>query len=400
MRQKTSDRQPSSLRTCIAALLLLLVLCLGSSVPVSAKAYYVKQSDTTVSLTSSKTGWVKIGTGYYFYNSKHRLIRGFFKYRGEYYYSVKSGKRYGGWVTTKTGKTYYFRKGTGVMLRSRWAGDGKYYYYFGADGVMARNTTIGKYRVDSKGRRIITSSEKPTIKQSGNNYSYSSSTLRISLKLKSTHGVSYWVAHIKTKSPKQLKSALSYGTYGGTRQTTSSAVSSNGGIIGINGSAFDYGTGNPSPKGMCIKNGRIYADYATSYITMAVKSDGTMYTPRVSSTGNMLLKAGVKDTYNFGPILINNGVPQPAIAETNKYYPRSAVGMVKPNEYVIVVTNTGNYSGLNHTDLVRIFQTYNCQYAYNLDGGGSATLYFNGKVMNKLIGGTQRPCADFLYFTR
>ena len=41
-----------------------------------------------------------------------------------------------------------------------------------------------------------------------------------------------------------------------------------------------------------------------------------------------------------------------------------------------------------------------CTYAYNLDGGGSATLYFNGKVMNKLIGNTQRPCADFLYFTR
>ena len=40
------------------------------------------------------------------------------------------------------------------------------------------------------------------------------------------------------------------------------------------------------------------------------------------------------------------------------------------------------------------------QFAYNLDGGGSATLYFNGKVMNKLIGNTQRPCADFLYFTR
>ena len=397
---KTSDRRSKSSGLFLTALLLLLMLSFGSSVSVSAKAYYVKKADTTVSLTSTKTGWVKIGTGYYFYNSKHRLIRGFFKYRGEYYYSLKSGKRYGGWVTTTSGKTYYFRKGTGAMLRGRWGYDGKYYYYFYSNGVMARNTTIGNYQVDSKGRRIVSTAEKPVIKQSGNNYSYSTSTLRISLKLKATHGVSYWVAHIKTQSPKQLRSALSYGTYGGTRQTTSSAVSSNGGIIGINGSAFDYGTGNPSPKGMCIKNGRVYADYATSYITMAVKSDGTMYTPKVSSTGSMLLKAGVKDTYNFGPILINNGVPQPAIAETNKFYPRSAVGMVKPNEYVIVVTNTGNYSGLNHTDLVNIFQAYGCRYAYNLDGGGSATLYFNGKVMNKLIGGTQRPCADFLYFTR
>ena len=50
--------------------------------------------------------------------------------------------------------------------------------------------------------------------------------------------------------------------------------------------------------------------------------------------------------------------------------------------------------------MVDIFKSYGCTYAYNLDGGGSATLYFNGKVMNKLIGNTQRPCADFLYFTR
>ena len=55
---------------------------------------------------------------------------------------------------------------------------------------------------------------------------------------------------------------------------------------------------------------------------------------------------------------------------------------------------------LNHWDMVNIFKSYGCTYAYNLDGGGSATLYFNGKVMNKLIGNTQRPCADFLYFTR
>lgn len=86
--------------------------------------------------------------------------------------------------------------------------------------------------------------------------------------------------------------------------------------------------------------------------------------------------------------------------KSEKYYPRTAVGMVKPNDYVLLVTDTGSYNGLNHWDMVDIFKSYGCTYAYNLDGGGSATLYFNGKVMNKLIGNTQRPCADFLYFTR
>ena len=197
-----------------------------------------------------------------------------------------------------------------------------------------------------------------------------------------------------------LKSVLSNGTYGGSRQTTSDAVSSNGGIIGVNGSAFDYGTGKPSPLGMCIKNGIIYGDYMTSYSVMAVKKDGTIYTPAQGLMGKNLLAAGVKDTYNFGPVLIKDGEAQLPWAETEKYYPRTAVGMVKPNDYVLLVTDTGSYNGLNHWDMVNIFKSYGCTYAYNLDGGGSATLYFNGKVMNKLIGNTQRPCADFLYFTR
>ena len=56
----------------------------------------------------------------------------------------------------------------------------------------------------------------------------------------------------------------------------------------------------------------------------------------------------MKDTYNFGPILIKDGRAQPAWSETAKYYPRTAVGMVKPGIYVLLVTDTGSYAGLNH----------------------------------------------------
>ena len=133
---------------------------------------------------------------------------------------------------------------------------------------------------------------------------------------------------------------------------------------------------------------------------MAVKWDGTIYTPEVGLLGDELLAQGVKDTYNFGPVLIKDGVPQEPWAETAKYYPRTAVGMVTPGRYILLVTDTGKYTGLNHWDLVDIFSSYGCTYAYNLDGGGSATLYYNGQVMNKLINNYQRPCGDFLYFTR
>jgi exopolysaccharide biosynthesis protein len=408
---------------------------------------YVKQSNTNVSITSSKTGWQKIGNYYYFYNSKGRLLCGSIKYKGYYYYSTPNGRRYTGWITL-SGHKYYYNRKNGAMFRNRWATGtkftyyfndsgwaiastwltyngsryyfnsdstmatgwkkiGSYYYYFSKSsnnpGVMAKSTWVGNYYVDANGRRTSQtkpSSDTPVVTQNGDNYTYTSPTLNIELKRQSVHGVYYWVAHIKTKSATQLKSALSYGTYGGTRQTTSSAVSAAGGIIGVNGSAFDYSSGKPSPLGMCIKNGVIYGDYLTSYSVMAVKNNGIIYTPAQGLTGQDLLNAGVKDTYNFGPIIINNGSTQLPWAETEKYYPRTAIGMVSANDYVLLVTDTGNYSGLNHWDMATIFHSYGCQYAYNLDGGGSSTLYFNGKVMNKLIGDYQRPCADFLYFTR
>ena len=80
---------------------------------------------------------------------------------------------------------------------------------------------------------------------------------------------------------------------------------------------------------MCIKKRIIYGDYMTSYSVMAVKKDGTIYTPAQGLMGKNLLAAGVKDTYNFGPVLIKDGEAQLPWAETEKYYPRTAVGMVK-----------------------------------------------------------------------
>ena len=45
---------------------------------------------------------------------------------------------------------------------------------------------------------------------------------------------------------------------------------------------------------MCIKNGIIYGDYMTSYSVMAVKKDGTIYTPAQGLMGKNLLAAAVR----------------------------------------------------------------------------------------------------------
>ena len=121
----------------ICFLFLIFTMC---SSPVWA-ASYVKASNTTVSITSKKHGWVKRGKDYYFYNSKGKLLWGKITYKGQRYYSTKNGKRYTGWLKSG-GKRYYYNRKNGIMFRNRWATGTKYSYYFNKSGVAIANRWI------------------------------------------------------------------------------------------------------------------------------------------------------------------------------------------------------------------------------------------------------------------
>ena len=76
----TNMKEKLFFRKLAVFLMLTLFLAAGtfmSTASVQAAAY-VKQNETSVSITSKKTGWQKIGGDYYFYNSKGRLICGSF----------------------------------------------------------------------------------------------------------------------------------------------------------------------------------------------------------------------------------------------------------------------------------------------------------------------------------
>lgn len=336
-----------------------------------------------------KGGWQRIGGKWYYYTKSGRKKTGWITYKGDRYFLNSKGIMETKWTSIKK-KNYYFAN-TGTLKKNVWVKKGKYYYYVNSKGIMDASRRMNTSNVDT-----------------ATYMEYVSNTLSVKIDKKHQYDSVYWVAKIKTKNPKQLRSAMSYGTYGGARQLTSEAVRSNGGIIGVNGSAFSYSTGKPSPLGMCIKDGVIYGNYATSYSVMAVKKDGTIFTPPLGLWGEDLVRMGVKDTYNFGPILINNGQAQPIDMQnfplTSYKYARTVVGMVRPNEYVLLVADAdrnGVYSkGLNHYEMIAELQRMGCRYAYNLDGGGSVTLYYDGRVLNRPSDGPERPCADFLYFTK
>ena len=53
------------------------------------------------------------------------------------------------------------------------------------------------------------------------------------------------------------------------------------------------------------------------------------------------------------------------------------------------------------TEFAQMFVDAGATLAYNLDGGGSATMYFKGAVINQPSqGGTDRATSDILYIAR
>jgi exopolysaccharide biosynthesis protein len=64
--------------------------------------------------------------------------------------------------------------------------------------------------------------------------------------------------------------------------------------------------------------------------------------------------------------------------------PRTSIGMVEPLHYVIIVGNgrTNDSKGLTLYQLAQALAYEGCKVGYNLDGGGSSTLWFKGEVIN------------------
>jgi exopolysaccharide biosynthesis protein len=76
------------------------------------------------------------------------------------------------------------------------------------------------------------------------------------------------------------------------------------------------------------------------------------------------------------------------------------VGVITENHLVFVVVdgrNEGYSKGVTMTELADIMTSLGATTAYNLDGGGSATMYFNGEVINQPSNGGERATSDILY---
>ena len=195
-----------------------------------------------------------------------------------------------------------------------------------------------------------------------------------------------YVADVQLKSADYLKTALAQGAYGkNVTDETSSIAQGVGAILAINGDY--YGS---QEKGYVIRNGVLYRSTAVSgKQDLVIYKDGSF---EIITEGEVsaeeLLANGAMQVLSFGPGIVENGKVSVSssyeVAKAMNSNPRTAIGIIDDLHYVFVVSDgrTSESEGLSVYQLAQFMQSLGVQTAYNLDGGGSSTMYFNGNIVN------------------
>ncbi|MDQ0089459.1 exopolysaccharide biosynthesis protein [Paenibacillus anaericanus] len=220
--------------------------------------------------------------------------------------------------------------------------------------------------------------------------------------------ITYYVADVTLQDSDTLLSAFADDSFGrNIIQNTSEIASNNDAIFAINGDYYGFRN-----DGVIIRNGTLYRDSPVR-TALALFNDGTIQSfDETQISSSELLADGVTNTLSFGPVLIEEGKMvedfSHVMIDTNfgnrsiqGANPRTGIGMIAPNHYIFIVVDgrkEGYSRGMTLPEFAQVFADLGCTEAYNLDGGGSSTMYFMGRVVNNPQGkNRERGVSDILY---
>lgn len=236
--------------------------------------------------------------------------------------------------------------------------------------------------------------------------SYSDGNISITITTDRVDDTTVYVADIQVSDASALKAAFAQGSYGkNVTATTSSIADSVGAILAINGDYY-----GAQETGYVIRNGVLYRDTAESgQEDLVIYSDGTFEVISEDDvTAQELLDKGAWQVLSFGPGLVEDGSisvsENEEVGKAMASNPRTAIGQIGTGHYVMVVADgrTSESAGLSLYELAEYMESLGCTTAYNLDGGGSSTMVFNGEVINNPTTtgknvGTERKVSDIVY---
>jgi hypothetical protein len=232
----------------------------------------------------------------------------------------------------------------------------------------------------------------------------------IDVKLYAYSDIKYkgYALKVDLKTNKAMNMVLGKDKLGGS-ETTLAAVKRYGAIAGINAGGFADGYGGRFPTGNTIFNNKlIYGFFAPDPkiagafvgLNKDLKLVGGRFNVR-----DELIKLNPIFGASFEPVLMKNGskldIPSKWLTSPERAS-RTVIGNFGNDQLLILVVDGVNESGRSGATLPEMqnrMQQLRIHDAYNLDGGGSTTLVFNGEIINNPSDGRMRALpTHFLFF--
>lgn len=218
--------------------------------------------------------------------------------------------------------------------------------------------------------------------------------------------ITYYVADIYIKDLSSFRTALAYeyeDQNEGSRKNVMSTLQLSqltGAIVAISGDNYTF-----RKEGLiAVRNGvEWYNKTPLADDICVLYYDGTMQTYRSEETRSdqiaEIYASSPYQIWTFGPELLENGeIPDQFF--TTKANPLSGIGYYEPGHYCFILVDgrqKGYSLGMNYTQFAQVFKDLGCKVAYNLDGGDTAVMTFNGAWRSQPQDEKPRDTSDILY---
>lgn len=242
------------------------------------------------------------------------------------------------------------------------------------------------------------------------NWNYEDSTISVSISRGTasleTGNCVYWVATIKIKHASQLRTMAANGfEFSGDVDGSKMARRVNA-VLAISGDTYNY-TGH----GLIVRQGKVYLNALQGdRDVLVVDEDGDFHVITMANRGDIgptIKGKKVINTFFFGPALVLNGkavwsMTQIQQNDDMRAYDgrqRMCIAQVGPLEYKCICCGPPENGSIGMTipQFAQLVASQGVQTAYNLDGGYTTKMYFNGTLVND-ASKTDRPITDIIYF--
>lgn len=227
--------------------------------------------------------------------------------------------------------------------------------------------------------------------------SHQDDQLRIAIHKVQADDVTYFVADVWVKQIEAFHTAFAMDAYGrGLHETPLKMANEQKAIFAVSGDYY-----GAREDGLVVRNGELYRDVMSDDVCV-LRRDGTM---RVYQRGAFSALDDADDSvwqaWAFGPALVQNGaVCDTSSSKIKVKNPRCAIGYYAPGHYCFIVVDgrqSGYSEGMTLVELANTFADLGCETAYNLDGGATAMMVFEGSLVNHPTNGG-RASSDIICF--